>query len=64
MIYSLWKYHQKARKRRNETLYEYWTEQLAYRRSILNMQMAAEKEQRRAQMQRTESSTGLLEKTG
>lgn len=52
MTYSLWIYHQKARQRRNETLYEYWMEQLAYRRSILNMQMAAEKEQRRALLEK------------
>lgn len=66
MTYSLWKYHQKARKRRNETLYEYWMEQLAYRRSIINMQLAAEREQRKALLHKTESSTriGLQEKSG
>ena len=64
MTYSLWKYHQKARKRRNETLYEYWMEQLAYRRSILNMQMAAEKELRKALLRRGESLGNVPEKAG
>lgn len=58
MVYSLYVYHQKARKRRNETLYEYWMEQLAYRRSIMNMHLAAERDQRRALLEGTASGVG------
>lgn len=47
MVYSLYTFHQKARKKRSETLHEYWTEQLAYRRTLINMHLAAQQEERR-----------------
>ena len=40
-VAGLWQCHQRARKRRSRVLHEYWTEQLAYRQSIMSMHLAA-----------------------
>jgi hypothetical protein len=41
MIAGLWKFHQRSRARKRQVLKEYWTEQLAYRHSIISMHHAA-----------------------
>lgn len=46
MVIGLWKCHQSARKRRSAMLHEYWTEQMAYRKSIMSMHSAATKRRR------------------
>lgn len=45
MVFGLWLCHQKARRRRARVMHEYWTEQMAYRQSILSLHKAADKEQ-------------------
>ena len=58
LVAGLWIFHQKARRRRAKVMQEYWTEQMAYRQSILSMHKAAEKEQIRESQRRQEDSDG------
>lgn len=44
LVFGLWRCHQGARARRARVMQEYWSEQMSYRRSILSMHLAAEKD--------------------